>query len=89
MQASRDQNRIKTVLGVSNADGITTLPVYASPSSHAVVLAASSGTMPVRTVAERDQNRVTSVLAVSQVDDTTPIAIGVDSITNGIFVEFT
>lgn len=49
-QAPRDQNRIPTLLGASNADGITPVAVYADPSTHALIVSASltpSGTQDV------------------------------------------
>lgn len=42
-QASRDQNNIPTLLGVSSSDGVTPVPVYANPSTHRLLTDAGSG----------------------------------------------
>lgn len=46
MQASRDQNFVTTLLGVSNADGTTPITIYADPTTHRLLVdtAASVGT---------------------------------------------
>ena len=45
MQAPRDENRITTLLGTSNADGITPVVLYADPVTHRLLvqLAVSNG----------------------------------------------
>lgn len=45
-QASRDQNNVPTLLGVSTADGKTPVTVYADPSTHRL-LVNNSATNPV------------------------------------------
>lgn len=44
-QASRDQNKVTTLLAVSNADGSTPVAVYADPLTHRLLVqtVASSG----------------------------------------------
>ncbi len=42
-QAPRDQNRIPTLLGTSNADGITPIPVYADPVTHRLLVDSVGG----------------------------------------------
>ena len=46
-QASRDQNFVPTLLGVSNVDGTTPITVYADPTTHRLLvdLAGGSGTV--------------------------------------------
>lgn len=41
--ALRDQNRIPTLLGVSSADGVTPVIVYANPTTHRLLVDATSG----------------------------------------------
>ena len=38
MQAPRDENRVPTLMGVSNGDGITPVVVYADPVTHRVLV---------------------------------------------------
>lgn len=42
-QAKRDQNSVTTLLGVSNADGITPVIVYADPTTHRLLVDVSGG----------------------------------------------
>ncbi len=42
-QASRDQNNVPTLLGVSSADGVTPTTVYANPSTHRLLVEATTG----------------------------------------------
>ncbi len=41
--ASRDQNNIPTLLGVSSTDGATPITVYADPSTHRLLVDATAG----------------------------------------------
>jgi len=41
--ASRDQNFVPTLLAVSSADGSTTVPVYANPTTHRLLTDAGTG----------------------------------------------
>lgn len=41
--ASRDENSIPTLLGVSNADGTTPIRVYADPTTHRLLVDVGSG----------------------------------------------
>ncbi len=42
-QASRDQNNVPTLLGVSDADGVTPITVYANPSTHRLLVDSLTG----------------------------------------------
>ena len=42
-QAARDENNIPTLLGVSSADGLTPLTIYANPSTHRLLVDLGSG----------------------------------------------
>ena len=37
-QASRDQNSVTTLLGVSSFDGVTPIPVYVNPVTHRLLV---------------------------------------------------
>ena len=45
-QAARDQNFVPTLLGVSNADGLTPIVIYADPTTHRLLVdtGSSAGT---------------------------------------------
>lgn len=47
-QAPRDENRITTLLGTSNADGTTPVTVYADPTTHRL-LVSISGSLTILT----------------------------------------
>lgn len=42
-EASRDQNRVTTLLAVSNADGVTPVTLYADPTTHRLLVSPSGG----------------------------------------------
>jgi hypothetical protein len=89
-EALRDQNHIPTLLAASNADGVTTLPVYADPISH--VLSGSNGTGGVDLSDEpgqRDENHVVVLMAVSAVDGVTPVPIYATSMGNKLLIRTT
>lgn len=78
--AAIDNNRIPTVLGTLQSDGVTTIPIKVNPTNSAVkVLDASTGTASTRVDAPRDDNRVTVLMGVSSADMTTLIPIATDS----------
>ena len=86
-QASRDENHVPTLLGVSNADGVTPMKIYANPTTHAIVANnALTGSDLSGDVDVRDENRVVAFLAVSAVDGVTPVAVYVDSATNALLI---
>lgn len=43
--AKRDQNYVPTLLGVSNADGVSPVTVYVDPTTHRMLVAMSGGTL--------------------------------------------
>lgn len=42
-QASRDQNNVPTLLGVSSSDGATPVPIYANPTTHRLLVDSTGG----------------------------------------------
>src|SRR6267142_3850162 len=50
MQAKHDQNNIPTLLGVSSVDGTTPVTIYASPSTHRLLVDSASGSGTVTSV---------------------------------------
>lgn len=75
-EAKRDENHVTTILGVSNVDGVTTIPVQADPSNHALKIDNGlAGSDLSGDVDARDQNHVVAFMAVSAVDGVTPVPV--------------
>jgi len=78
--AKRDQNRITTLMGALNTDGVTPTNIKADPTSHAIsVLNGTTGSDFGTVNAPRDENRITVAMAVSSVDGVTPVELYADS----------
>lgn len=74
--ASRDENGVPALLGALNTDGITTIRVGASASTHSLsVDDNTTGTDMGVPNAPRDQNSVPVLMAVSSVDGVTPVVV--------------
>lgn len=79
-QAILDENRIPTILGTSNLDGKTTLPIFANPVNHGLsVDDNTTGTDKGGNPDPRDTNRKIAFFAVSSADGVTPVAVYADS----------
>jgi hypothetical protein len=88
--AVHDDDHNPTILGVSNADGVTTIPVQASPSTHALnVEDATTGTVTNSTNASRDDNHVVAWFALSSAGDGTRVPIAVDPANGSLLVRST
>jgi len=88
--ASRDDNQVPVLIGTSNADGSTPLPVYVDPTTHIMATDDNtSGSDLSDDIADRDDNMVPVAMGVSEADGTTPVAIYVDSATNKLLVDST
>ena len=79
MNTPRDENRIPTLLGTLNTNGLTPVSVKASPTNALNVSNGTTGTDYGRSDAVRDDNRVPVLLAVSSVNGVTPIEVYTDS----------
>ena len=89
-QAIRDENRIPTILGASDADGTTPLPVYAIAATNSMKVNNGVGGSDLSdNIDIRDENRVVAFMAVSAVDGVTPVPIYVDAATNSLLVRST
>lgn len=74
-----DENRIPVVLGVSEVDGTTTIPIKANPAVHAMkCLKGSTGSDLSGDDDARDENRKPAFFAVSATDGVTPVAVYCD-----------
>lgn len=81
MQASRDENNIPTLIGVSEMDGETILKVAANPTTHRLLvnINTTGSDMGRENPAYRDENNVPVLMGVSEVDGITPVMIYVDN----------
>lgn len=76
----RDNNRIPTVMGTLNTDGVTPVSIAANPTNHGVkIMDGTTGSGFSSSSAARDANRVPVLWGVSSADGVTPIYIAVDS----------
>ena len=86
----RDNNQIPTILGTSNADGITPVLICADPDSHAICAEnAATGSDLSDNDANRDDNSVPVLMAVSSADGETPCAVYVNAANNKILMKST
>lgn len=80
MNANHDGNRIPTLLGALNTDGITPINVLTNSSTHRLKTSnGTSGTNHGTVNAQRDQNRIPILIAVSAVDGVSPVEVYADS----------
>lgn len=77
--ASRDDNRVTTALGILNTDGTTIMPLYVGGNHGLKVTDGTGGADLGDGHALRDDNRVTALLGVSSADGVTPVAVYIDS----------
>lgn len=79
-QASRDQNFVPTLLGVSNVDGSTPVKVYADPVTHRLLVDLAGGNGTVTSVSVVTANGFAGTVA----DATTTPAITMETTVTGI-----
>ena len=80
ISTSRDSNRIPTIMGTLNADGLTPVSVKVNSSTHSLdVSDGTTGTNHPFVDAQRDANRVSVIWGVSSADGVTPIPIYINS----------
>ena len=77
-EAKRDENRIATLLAVSNADGITPVTLYADPTTHRLLVDLPGGAGSVTKVSVVSANGFAGTVAT---DTTTPAITLTTSIT--------
>lgn len=73
--ASRDENNVPTLLGVSSTDGATVIPIGVTVVHKLKVADGTTGSDLGPTNAKRDQNNVPTLMGVSSVDGVTPVPI--------------
>src|ERR1035437_2163738 len=62
-QASRDQNFVSTLLGVSNSDGVTPVAIYADPTTHRLLIDSAVGAGTVTKVSVATANGFSGTVA--------------------------
>ena len=90
--AVRDANRVTSALGVSSADGVTTLPLEIDSVTGKLLINVTGVVDPGGTLsgadAMRDGNRVTTALAEKD-DDTGLASLAVDSRNEYLYIDIT
>lgn len=84
--AARDQNRVRTLICASNADGTTPVLVKAS-GNYIMTDDNTTGTDHGGPIAVRDANYVPVLLAVSSADGTTPVEVYADPATGKLLID--
>lgn len=83
ISGKKDANRVTTMLGVLNTDGVTVTQIAVNPANNAIkVVDGTTGSSFTTPNAQRDDNRVPTLWGVSSSDFTTPVSIYVDSNNN-------
>jgi len=86
--APRDNNQISVMIGLSNADGITPVPIKIHPTTHALqVEDSSSGFDLSGDNASRDNNGISTIMGVSSADGITPVPIYIDPSTGQLLID--
>jgi len=88
--APRDNNQIPTILGTSNADGKTPVPIYVDAADHSMCVEdAATGSDLSDDDADRDDNGIPVMMAVSSADGKTPCAVYVNAANNKLLIQST
>ncbi len=74
--ASRDQNRVTTLLGVSSADGTTPVKIYADPTTHRLYVDIASGVFTPYTDTFTSTNGQTTFTATNTPTYTLYLSVG-------------
>lgn len=81
MESKRDQNRITTLIGALNTDGVTPQLVCADPTAHTLCVEDNTTGSDFSVENDpRDENRVPVAMAVSKDDDETPVPLYADNL---------
>lgn len=81
--ASRDQNFVPTLLGVSNVDGTTPVKIYADPTTHRLLVDASGGSGTVTSVSVVTANGFAGTVATATSTPAITISTTVTGILSG------
>ena len=72
--ASRDDNFVPSIIAILESDGLTIIPLVATPAGYLIVSNGTTGTA-YSAPARKDENNVSTLLAVSETDGITPIPL--------------
>ena len=72
--ASRDDNFVPSIIAILESDGLTIIPLVATPAGYLIVSNGTTGTA-YSAPSRKDENNVSTLLAVSETDGTTPIPL--------------
>lgn len=82
-----DENRIPSIIGVSENDGSTLISIKADATSHSMmVVSGLGGADHGGNPDPRDENRKVAFFATSAVDGVTPVAVYADATTGGLLI---
>jgi len=89
--APRDENRVTTILALSDADGTTikNVPINVANSNAIKVSDALTGADFGGNPAPRDGNRIPVFMGVSATDGITPVAVYADATTGALLIRST
>lgn len=76
MNAKRDQNHIPTLLGVSNADGITPVNIFADPVTHRLLVDSANGSGTVTSVSVVTANGISGTVATATTTPAITLTLG-------------
>lgn len=84
--AKVDQNVVAALIGISDADNVSILRLFADPSTHALSIDDGTTGAPTAATSLQDGNGEPTDIAVSSVDNTTVIPLYAASATNALKV---
>lgn len=90
LNAKHDENDRPTMIGVSNVDGLTIIPLQAEPIGHGLEVSdAATGTDNGNNdgIAMIDENGVSVLTALSDANDGTVIELYIDSVTKKLLIK--
>ncbi len=90
VNATRDQNRVPALIGLSSVDGVSLVRIAVNPVNGKVKMEfGSSVSAVVAQNAARDQNHITTIAGVSSSDNTIFIPLSVNPATGAILAKST
>lgn len=88
--SKKDENRIPTLLGTSNADGSTPVLIKADSGAAGIMVDDGTGGSDLSgDIASRDDNFVPVAMVVSSSDGITPVALYADPSTGELLIKTT
>ena len=89
-ESKRDNNKIPTIIALSNADGTTPINVTVHPTTHGLQISiGDTGSDLGGDHAIRDNSGIPVLMGVSSADGITPVAIYADPTTGELLIKTT